>query len=108
MVFRNNRFNGLASSMYLCVGANAQLTLNYLNVGLSNSSTGNIKEIFYDKNYMVLELPRVVFVDFGVQYTGESFFPNDPSRRGWFLIYPVKNKCYISDKKSNDGFAEHS
>ena len=97
-VFCNDRFNGLALSMYLCVGVNIQLTVKYLNIGLSNSSTGNIKEIFYDENHMVLELPRVVFVDFGAQYTGESFFPNDPSRSGWFPIYPVENKCYTPDK----------
>ena len=94
--------------MYLYVGVNVQLTLNYLNVGLSNGSTGVIKEIFYDENHVALELPRVVFADFGVQYAEELFFSNDLSRSRWFLICPVENKCYSSDKKSNDGFAEHS
>jgi len=77
--------------------------MNYLNIRLSNGSTSNVKEMFYNENHVALELPRVVFVDFGVQYTGESFFPNNPSRRGWFPIYPVENKCYTSDKKSNNG-----
>ena len=63
--FRDDRFNGLASSIYLCVGANVQLTLNYLNVGLSNGSTGIFKEMFYNENHVVPELPRIVFVDFG-------------------------------------------
>jgi len=81
--------------------------VNYLNVRLSNSSTSNVKEMFYDKNYVAPELPRVVFADFGVQHAGESFFPNKPLRRGWFPIYLVENKCYTPDKKSNDRFAEH-
>ena len=73
--FRDDRFNGLASSMHLCVGANVQLILNYLNVGLSNGSTGIVKEMFYDENHVAPDFPRVLFAHFGAQYTGESFFP---------------------------------
>ena len=52
--------------MHLCIGANVQLTLNYLNVGLSNGSTGIVKEMFYDENHVEPELIRLVFADFGI------------------------------------------
>ena len=35
-----DNFNGLASSMHVCVGAKVVLTKNYSQVGLSNGSTG--------------------------------------------------------------------
>ena len=42
----NEQFNSLSLSMYLYVGAKVVLTKNILNVGLSNSSTGIMKEFF--------------------------------------------------------------
>ena len=47
-------------------------------------------------------------MDFGDSYTGESFFPNDPSKKGWFPVYPFKNSAYTADRTSSDGFKEHS
>ena len=97
----DDKFGGLHSTMFLCVGAKVVLTRNFLNVGLSNGSTGIVKEIFYDSNRPAPQLPKFVFVDFGVQYTGRSFFPSNNTRKGWFPIYPVENKCYSPNTKLN-------
>ena len=53
-------------------------------------------------------LPKFVLVDFGTFYTGNSFFPDDESKRGWFPIFPVKNVSYSVNKNGTNGFAEHS
>ena len=97
----DDKFGGLHSTMFLCVGAKVVLTRNFLNLGLSNGSTGIVKEIFYDTNRPAPQLPKFVFVDFGVQYTGRSFFPSNDTRKGWFPIYPVENKCYSPNTKLN-------
>ena len=75
-------FNGLSSSVHSCIGAKVVLTKNILNVGLSNGSTGIVKDIFYNVDKPAPGLPKLVFVDFDVEYTGDTFFPNDESRKG--------------------------
>ena len=79
-MMREDNFGRLSSSMYLCVGVKVVLTRNYLNIGLSNSSTGIVKEIVYDRDKPVLGLPRFAFADFGNGYIGPTFFPKDISR----------------------------
>ena len=78
----DDTFNGLASSMYICIGAKVVLTKNYLQVGLSNGSTGIVRELIYDADKPAPGLPKLVFVDFGAEYTDTLFFPNNEVRRG--------------------------
>ena len=99
---------GLSSRLHLCVGALIFLTKNFLNLGLSNGSQGIVKEIIYEDGETAPSVPKFVLVDFGDSYTGESFFPNDPSKKGWFPVYPFKNSTYSIDGTSSDGFKEHS
>ena len=42
----DDNFKGLVSSMYISVGEKVASTKNYLQVGLSNSSTKIVKELF--------------------------------------------------------------
>ena len=94
--------------MYICVGAKVVLTKNYLQVGLSNGSMGIVRELIYDADKPAPGLPKLVFVDFGAEYTGNSFFTNDETRKGRFLIYLVMNKCYTVNRRGSDGYAENS
>ena len=68
--------------MYLYLGTKIVLTKNILNVGLSNGSTGIMKEIFYNVDKPAPGLPKLVFMDFDVEYTRDIFFPNNESRKG--------------------------
>ena len=105
---KEDNFGGLKANMYLCVGANVVLTRNFLNIGLSNGSTGIAREKVYDKNKPAPGLPRFVFVDFGKAYTGPTFFPNDASRRGWFPIHPVTSRSWTPGSGQNTGYVEHT
>ena len=51
-----------------------------------------VKDIVYDHDIPAPKLPKFVWVDFGEDYTGPSFFPNSPNRKGWFPIHLVTNK----------------
>ena len=84
------------------------LTKNILNVGLSNSAIGIVKELFYNANKPAPALSKLVFVDFNVEYTGEMFFPNNKSRKGYFPIYPLQNKCFTLSRRSNEGYIENT
>ena len=44
-------------------------------------------------------LPKFVWVDFGKGYTGPSFFPNNPERKGWFPVRPLHAREYSNDKE---------
>ena len=67
-----------------------------------------VKDIFYDVSTPPPGLPKFVFVDFNDQYTGPSFFPNDPTRRGWFPIYPIKCKYHSRRRSENEPYEEHT
>ena len=43
---REDNFGGLSSKMYLYIGVKVLLVRNYLNIRLSNGSTGTVKNIF--------------------------------------------------------------
>ena len=107
-LFSDNTFNGLALSMYICVGVKVVLTKNYLQVSLSNGLIGIVHELIYDTDKSTPGLPKLVFIDFGAKYTGNSFFPNDKTRKGWFLIYPVLNKYYTANRRDSDSYTENS
>ena len=103
---RDDHFNGLDSSVYLCRESKIMLTRNYLSAGLSNGSVGLAKEFIYDSDKSPPHLPHFIFVDFGAEYKGKSFFPNDISRKGWFPIFPVTNKAYSTTKRGEKGFGD--
>ena len=98
---KESDLGGLAAHMCSCNEAMVYLTKNYLNVGLSNGSLGVVKEIVYDPSKPPPSLPLFVFVDFGKACTGESFFPNDTSKKGWFPIFPVSETTCTPNKKNS-------
>ena len=104
---RDDNFRGLASKLFLCIGAKVLLTRNQLNIGLSNGSTGVVKDIIYNHDMPALKLPKFVWVNFGDNYTDPSFFPNDPNRKGWFPIHLVTNKTWTPNVRGQNGYAEH-
>ena len=55
---------------------------NYLNISLSNGSIGIAKDIVYNKDMPAPRLLKFRFADFGKDYIGKSFFPNDSTRSG--------------------------
>ena len=79
---------GLFASMYLAVGSKVQVNQNLATyVGICNGSTGIVKDIVYEEGVPPPGLPRFVIVDFGDQYMGESFFPDNPDRRNQSLPF---------------------
>lgn len=82
--FSDNDLGGLASKLHLRVGALIFLTKNFLNLGLCNGSQGIVREIAYEDGETAPSVPKFALVDFGDSHTGESFFPNDPSKKGGF------------------------
>ena len=97
---KEDNFGGLSSKLYLCVSAKVLLTRNLLNIGLSHRSMGIVKDIIYVEDKLAPKLPKFVWVDFGNDYTGSSFFPNDLNRKGLFPIYPVTNRTWTPNARS--------
>ena len=85
-----------------------QFSSDFLNLGLCNGSQGIVKEIIYEDGETAPSVPKFALVDFGDSCTGESFFPNDPSKKVLFPVYPFKNSTCTADRTSSDGFKEHS
>jgi hypothetical protein len=71
---KEDNFRGLAAKLYLCIRSKVLLIRNQLNIGLSNSSIGIVKDIVCDDDRPTPKLPKFVWVDFGTDYTGSSFF----------------------------------
>jgi ATP-dependent exoDNAse (exonuclease V) alpha subunit len=106
---KSKQARGLADQMYLAVGAKVQMTWNIATyAGLCNGSTGIVKDIVYSEGVQAPSLPRFVIVDFGDQYMGESFFPDNPERRGWVPIKPVTCTWVTRGKANGDQYDEHS
>jgi ATP-dependent exoDNAse (exonuclease V) alpha subunit len=98
---------GLAASLYLAVGAKVLVTINVAQpAGICNGSFGIVTEIVYDADVRPPALPRFVLVDLGDLYTGPSFFPDRPERRGWVPIHPVETSWQTPDSDHN--FVDHS
>lgn len=90
----NDYFWGLETCLYLCVNARVTVQINLCTpAGLMNGSEGIVKDIVYADSGGPTSQPKFVMVDFGTQYTGPSFFPDDPSRRGWVPICPFTATC---------------
>ena len=98
-------FMGLEVALYLAVGAKVLLTYNQsIGAGLVNGSVGIVKDIVYDENEddtSPTRLPKHVWVDFGKGYTGDSFFPNNPERDGWFPVKPLHVSDYSGSVESS-------
>jgi hypothetical protein len=104
-----DKARGLFASMYLAVGSKVQVNQNLATyVGICNGSTGIVKDIVYEEGVPPPGLPRFVIVDFGDQYMGESFFPDNPDRRGWVPIKPVTSIWTSPNSKNGEGFQESS
>ena len=88
--FSDNDLGGLASKSHFCVGALMFLTKHFLNLGPCNVSQGVVKEIEREDGETAPLVPKFVLVDFGDSHTGESFFPNDPSKKGDFQCVRLK------------------
>ena len=93
----NENFQGLEPSLYLAEGARVMFTNNSLyKINITNGTTGTVKVIKFNPDDMKPDgtlkgpcVPEYVWVDFGEDYSGETFFPDDPSRRGWVPVYPL-------------------
>jgi hypothetical protein len=105
---KDEAFGGLTAKLYLCVGSKVLLTRNLLNIGLSHGSTGIVKDMVYDDDRPPPKLPKFAWVDFGTDYTGPSFFPNDVSRKGWVPVHPVTNKTWTPNVRGQNGYVEHT
>lgn len=104
---REENFRGLVKSLHLCVGASIVLIINLLNIGLSNGSTGIVKDIVHEDGTTAPNLPKHAWVDFGEQCTGETFFPDNDERRGWFPVCPVETKYWTKNIRRDGGCEEH-
>ena len=98
-----DKFRNLGRRMYIAVGAEVMATHNLLQpAGICNGSVGIVKEIIYKEDETAPSLPKCVWVDFGENYTGSvNFFPNNPERRGWVPIPPIKATCCTVSGNSN-------
>ena len=88
-------FMGLQVSLHLAVGARVLLTWNLSQgAGLVNGSVGTVMDIVHDEEEdnetSPTCVPEHVWVDFGVTYTGPSFFPDNPDCHGWFPVEPLR------------------
>ena len=92
------RFRGMKSAVHLAEGAQVMLTQNTsAPLGLVNGTTGVVKDFVFAEGVEAPCLPEYVWVDCGDQYKGETFFENNPERKGWVPIYPVEN-TYITNR----------
>jgi hypothetical protein len=48
-------------------------------------------------------LPKFIWVDFQTSYTGPSYFPDDPTRRGWVPVKSMVVEVSTHDSKKKDG-----
>ena len=100
----STNFQGLEPLLYLAKGARVMFTNNTLHkLNISNGSTGTIKYIKFNHSHLNLDgslkspcLPEYVWVDFGQEYKGTTFFPNDPSCCGWVPVYPQTTRYWSS------------
>jgi hypothetical protein len=122
-----DRLRGLTTSLYLSVGSKVYLTSNLgTGVGLCNGTVGYVKDIVYQEQVQPQSsveeeqaapeptvaikppcLPKYVWVDFGASYRGESFFPNDDSRRGWVPVHPMTASEYVMERETGE-VTDHS
>jgi ATP-dependent exoDNAse (exonuclease V) alpha subunit len=92
--------------LYLAVTAKVVLESNLCpEVGLANGSTGFIKDIVYDDDKLAPNLPVYCWVEMD-DYSGPTFFQNNPERRKWVPIAPIS--VSDSSKKDDNGRVERT
>eukprot|EP00957_Ditylum_brightwellii_P210475 15365016-Ditylum_brightwellii.AAC.1 len=105
--FKPDIARSLDTSLFLAVGAKVLLTNNICQVaGLCNGATAEVKDIYYGDCNRPTSLPKFIIVDFGHQYTGPSFFPDDASRKGWVPIHAITAQWYTTSRVGN--YDEHT
>jgi ATP-dependent exoDNAse (exonuclease V) alpha subunit len=100
----SKNFQGLEHTLYLAIGARVMFSNNTLHkLNINNGTTGTLKFIKFNDSDLNLDgslkspcLPEYVWVDFGEDYSGTTFFPNDPSRRGWVPVYPRTTRYWCT------------
>ncbi len=108
----SEEFRGLAGALMLCVGARVLLTHNlWVAAGLMNGALGWVKGFLWPEGgdpgskESKKRAPVIVFVEFDdvnlggefvadeagkAKWRARSFFPEDPSRKNWVLIWQEK------------------
>ena len=89
----------LENSCYLAVGASIIVTSNVAS-SVVNGSTGVIKDIVYDEGRKPPELPVIVWTEINT-YKGQSYFPNDQTRKKWYPIRPICHNWWTENKDKN-------
>jgi hypothetical protein len=98
----------LENSEFLAVLAKVMLTSNMCQqAGLCNGTTGLVMEFVYEEGESAPQLPKYVWVDVGESYTGPTFFPSCPERRGWVPIHPLTASCWTMNNATG-AFDEHT
>ena len=87
----------LENSMYLAVGASVIITSNICR-SVVNGSRGIVKEIIYKNEESAPAVPAIVWTEINT-FNGNTFFPNDPSRKKWFPIRPKSHIWWTEEKK---------
>jgi len=76
------------SITFLCNNARVVLEMNLApELGLANGCTGTVKEIVYGDSQKAPNLPLYCWVEID-EYTGPTFFKNNPARCKWVPIFP--------------------
>jgi hypothetical protein len=103
----SSNFRGLLNCVYLSVNCKITLTSNVLtSAGLANGTVGFVKEFEYEDGVQAPDLPKCIWIDFGDKYTGSTFFPNNPDRRGWVPILPMTCAHYQHSNTARLGYTE--
>ena len=106
--FRADMAHGLENSLHLAVGAQVLMSKNVCQpAGLCNGATGVVKDLVYEPGVVAPGLPKFVWVDFGEQYTGRTFFEGNDDRRGWVPVHPT-TATWWTPKSSGHGYDEHT
>ncbi len=100
----DDRFHNLPSMLHLCVGAKVMMTSNVCQpVGLCNGALGKVIDfIFHSTSAPPPSLPNFIWVDFCKGYTGPSYFPNHPARKGWVPLHSMRVEAYTLDAERGD------
>ena len=68
-----DNFNSLVLNIYIYVRSKVVLTKNYLQVCVSNSLMGIVRELFCNENKPASSLPKLIFVNFDTEYVANTF-----------------------------------
>jgi len=107
---KSDFFQQLENIVYLSIDAKVLLTKNLKpESGLANGSTGYVKAFVWDDTVTDEDISDAtkmyVWVDFGDEYTGESFFPSNPDdRSGWFPIFSYQCNNHEPSSGGNTGY----